>query len=155
MWRRRTSLIVAFLCLALFVLGVSYSTRKRIDLSSALQVRIQHDPEGLLDFRDIAPFRWDQIFIFRPYSSHAVINKALGFQWKDVEESIISQSDSVNLIVLVDEHRVVHWCELPRSICDLSNVASTNGYTRENAIFQICVKNSVCRLCTIKDSRQK
>lgn len=88
------------------------------------------------DFAADPAFAWDRMYVFGCYSSRASIEKALGFSWPDFSKTSIESSDGVLLVVFVNKGKVVGWYEQPRSI-DLGYLASDQGYTRSEAVFDV------------------
>lgn len=102
-----------------------------------LSAAIRAGPPGaVLDLAQVAPFDWDRVYFFGPYSSHDEIERQLGFRWRDVGRTNIYMSDTEVLVVFVKQGRVVEWFEHSR-VEDLSNLARAQGYTREEARFRI------------------
>lgn len=74
--------------------------------------------------------------VFGCYSSRESVEKALGFPWSDFSKSAIESSDSVVLVVFVQNRKVVGWYEQPRTI-ELGGLANERGYARSEADFEI------------------
>lgn len=68
------------------------------------------------DFAADPAFTWDRMHVFGCYSSRESVEKALGFPWSDFSKSAIESSDSVVLVVFVQNGKVVGWYEQPRTI---------------------------------------
>ncbi|MFO0912060.1 MAG: hypothetical protein U0795_03825 [Pirellulales bacterium] len=87
------------------------------------------------DFADPG-FAWDKMYVFGCYSSRESVEKTLGFSWPDFGRTSIESSDSVVLVVFVEQGRVVGWYEQPRGI-ELGYLANDKGYARSEARFDI------------------
>lgn len=105
------------------------STRSRLESAVAAGARS-------FDFAVDPSFAWDRMYVFGCYSSRASVENALGFTWPDFSKTTIESSDSVVLVVFVQNRRVVAWYEQPRTI-ELGGLANTNGYSRAEARFQV------------------
>src|SRR6266496_1585478 len=88
------------------------------------------------DFAGDPTFAWDRVFVFDCYSSQASVEKALGFKWADFRRTTIDSSDSVVLVVFVQNGKVVDWYEQPRTI-ELGGLANETGYSCSEAQFKI------------------
>jgi hypothetical protein len=89
-----------------------------------------------IDFAAETSFAWDRLFIFHCYSSQANVEKALGFRWPGFRHATIDLSDSVHLVVFMNEGGIAYWYEQPRTI-DMSEIANEVGYLRTDAKFSI------------------
>jgi hypothetical protein len=129
---------VFVVCLGLCLLaGFSCWLVLRPDrVSSALSEQIRRGPGTMVDFAQAAPFAWDRVYVFGPYTSHEHIHKSLGFHWGGIERTTIELNDGVNLVVFVRGRRVVHWFEHARHE-ELGDVTDPNGYAREETKFRV------------------
>jgi hypothetical protein len=91
----------------------------------------------MIDFAEIAPFPWDRVYIFRPYSSREHIESSLGFHWEGARWTSIDSGKSVNLVVFVRNGTVVSWFEHPRCDGDMLDLDDPNGFAREQAQFRV------------------
>ncbi len=76
------------------------------------------------------------MFVFGPYTSESDVEKSLGFQWPDYHRSSIRSSDSICLVVFVQDKSIVHWYDQPRSI-ELGRIVNANGYAPSEAQFVV------------------
>lgn len=88
------------------------------------------------DFAADSAFAWGRMYVFGCYSSRASVEKALGFKWPGFDETTIELSDSVVLVVFVQNGKVVDWYEQPRSV-ELGYLANAKGYTPSEAVFDV------------------
>jgi hypothetical protein len=89
-----------------------------------------------LDLSTAAPFEWDAVFFFQPYSAQSTIEQALGCPWPDYEKSGIGHNEAFSLILFMNRGEIVAWCMNPRNNGDFATVYSTQGYTKAD-VFQI------------------
>lgn len=76
------------------------------------------------------------MYVFGCYSNRASVEKVLGFSWPDFSKTTIESSDSVVLVVFVQNGNVTAWYEQTRSI-ELGGLVNDKGYTRLEAHFKI------------------
>jgi hypothetical protein len=114
---------------------------------------VQRGPGATVDFTRVAPFAWDRLYVFGPYTPPEQIHASLGFHWGGVEGTSIQESDGVNLVVFVKDGQVVHWFEHPRHRGELEAVADPRGYAREEAQFQVCLVGAEQRLALAKPAK--
>jgi hypothetical protein len=109
--------------------GGASSTRSRLEsavTSGAMSFDFAADPK----------FSWGRMYVFDCYSSRASVEKTLGFPWPDFSKTTIESSDSVVLVVFLQNGAVVDWYEQPRTI-ELGHLANEKGYSRTEAVFGI------------------
>jgi hypothetical protein len=88
------------------------------------------------DFSGDSSFAWDRMCVFDCYSSRASVEKTLGFSWPEFSKTTIESSDSVVLVVFVQNGKVVGWYEQPRTI-EMGHLANDKGYSRSEAVFKV------------------
>jgi hypothetical protein len=108
-------------------------------ISRPLWQRIQRGPGTTVDLATVAPFAWDRVFIFGPYTSSREVDKRLGFHWDEYWQTGIEASKGYNLVVFVRGQRVVRWFEHARNRGELEELAQENGFARADAKFQVQV----------------
>jgi hypothetical protein len=106
------------------------------NLSLVLSKQMRRGPGATVDLAEVAPFAWDRVYVFGPYTPHDYIDTCLGFHWGEVESTTIDMHEGVNLVVFVRDAEVVHWFEHPRNE-ELEDLADPNGYAREQAKFKV------------------
>ena len=50
-------------------------------------------PGTTVDFAEVAPFAWDRVYFFGPYTPRERIHTSLGFHWPGVESTTIEWDD--------------------------------------------------------------
>lgn len=88
------------------------------------------------DFAADPAFNWDRMYVLDCYSSRESAEKVLNFSWPEFSKTTIESSDSVVLVVFVENRKVVGWFEQPRRI-ELGAIANEKGYARSEAGFKI------------------
>ena len=109
--------------------GQAPSTESRLEAAVASNATT-------FDFASDSAFDWDRMYIFACYSSRESVETALGFTWPDFGKTTIQSSDSVLLVVFVQNGEVVGWYEQPRTI-DVIALANDRGYARSEAVFDV------------------
>jgi hypothetical protein len=110
------------------------------DLSATINQAIQLSSsraDKTFSLKSATNFTWDKVYVFTPYTSHEEIQKALGFQWRQVECTTISTFDSINLLVFVQGKQVVKFAELSRGIVVNFVPKTQQGLSVQNAVFVI------------------
>lgn len=88
------------------------------------------------DFAGDTAFTWDRMYVLGCYCSRESAEKVLGFPWPEFSKTTIESSDSVVLVVFVENRKVVGWYEQPRRI-ELGGLVNEKGYARSEAVFKI------------------
>lgn len=103
-----------------------------------------------LELAAATEFDWDRGHVFRPYAGAMVVNRGLGFRWKD-EDFHGPHNDGTQLIVFVRDGRVVEDGEMPRCLPDFIGAKELEtGIDRERAIFTLQPRDARCWLATPK-----
>ena len=125
------------LCVCIVVAASGWLFMQSRSVSSALAKAVQRGPGTTIDFAELAPFAWDRLYVFHPYTAGEDVDDALGFHWDGFRHTSIPMNDGVNLVEFVREGEVVYWFEFPRH-CELGGLANPKGYAGEEARFVIC-----------------
>jgi hypothetical protein len=134
--RRRATVICLSLCV---MAGLGYWIFLRyFAVPWALSAQMRRGPGATVDFTEVAPFAWERIHFFAPYTPHDQIHGSLGFAWEGVERTTIHWNEGVNLVVFVRGAKVVYWFEHTRHE-ELAELAGPHGYPREQARFTVYV----------------
>lgn len=128
---RTLTILIAWLCLV----GCSDGRGQAASTQARLELSVDSSAAAF-DFADDPAFAWDRMHVFSCYSTRETVERSLGFLWRDFGNTTIESSDSVILVVFVQNGRVVGWYEQPRSI-DLDRLANQRGYSRSEALFDI------------------
>ncbi len=109
--------------LSIFFIDRSYSKQNQAALQQMLISKIEEEQfttdEIELDFEELFDFKWDKVYVFKPYTPIDEVNKQLGFTWLGAKSTGIDYRDDVNLIVFVENNQVAQYIELPRSYGDI------------------------------------
>jgi hypothetical protein len=128
------ALAAGLLCVAV---GLGVWLRPENSVSLALLEQVRQGPGAVVDFAQIAPFAWDRLYIFGPYTPPEEIDACLGFHWSEYWRTSIRGNKGHNLVMFVREGRVVHWFEHPRNCGELEELADPKGYARAEAKFEV------------------
>jgi hypothetical protein len=114
-----------------------WSVMPSASVSRSLAEQIRRGAGARVDFAEVAPFAWDRVFIFGPYTSPSAIEACLGFPWQGASGSGINSNKSCSLVVFVRDGAVVCWFDHPRRDGDLVELADPKGYSRQEATFRV------------------
>ena len=133
-------IIATFVCICLLCCAAGYycwSVMPSASVSRLLADEVHRGAGTVVDFSHVAPFAWDRVFVFHPYTPRTHIDACLGFPWDGSKWSEIESSDGVNLVVFVRDGAVVCWFDHSRRDGELVALADPKGYTREEAKFRV------------------
>jgi hypothetical protein len=105
-------------------------------VSWALSEQMRRGPGTVVDFAALAPFAWDRVHVFGPYTTKECVHSCLGFDWDGVERTRIGYGKGVNLVVFVHRMAVVHWFDHERRE-ELGALADPRGYARDQVRFTV------------------
>ena len=138
--KKRTLMIVcgALLVGALGWTALSALSSRDSSISVPLWRQIKKGTDTTVDFATIAPFAWDRVFIFGPYTSSQEVDRRLGFHWSEYWQTNIDKFEGYNLVLFVREAKVARWFEHPRNQGELEGLAEAkNGFARGDAKFRV------------------
>lgn len=87
----------------------------------------QKDSVNSVNLADLAPYRWDSLYIFPPRTSAAAVGSAMGIEWEGAERSGIAQVDTAALLVFTQGGEVVAATMHPREYGDFVPSATVVG----------------------------
>lgn len=136
---------VRILCVAAAALAVSAWLVARDAPARALRDEVLRGPGATVDLARVAPFAWDRVFIFGPYTPNEEIQERLGFRWEGVDRTSIMWSEDIHLLVFVRDGEVAYWFEHPRKYGDFVVIGGDGGcawlapasYARDEATFEV------------------
>ena len=85
----------------------------------------QKDSVDSVNLADLAPYRWDSLYIFPPHTTPAAVDSTLGMDWGGAEGSGIAQVDTAALLVFTSGGEVVAATMHPREYGDFVPSATT------------------------------
>jgi hypothetical protein len=88
-----------------------------------------------VDFSKISSFKWDKLYIFRPYRSPQEIDNILGAFWLGSRFTSIASNDRITLLVFVQNGEVVQSLELSREMADFAMADNMKGYDFQKSCF--------------------
>lgn len=97
----------------------------------------QKEPPDSINLADIAPFRWDRLYIFAPHTSAQAVDQALGVTWVGAERSGIAQVDTAALLVFMVGDDIVAATMHPRAYGDFVPSAGGPPRTPARAVFRV------------------
>lgn len=137
---RRSILITGGFLLSLtgllFTLLIPVVQRNQLQTALSRSVRMYRvGYASHIDLQTFTGFEWDQLYIFPPYMPLDSIDESLGFSWSRSIQTSIPSNDEINLLVFLNEDRVVRWIEVPRNTADFAQIAAESPFTPQNARF--------------------
>ena len=139
--RRKRILWLCILALCAVAGGFYWSLIPSRSVSRAFAEEIRKGPGTVVDLARVAPFAWDRVFVFRPYTPSGQIDTCLGFHWNGARWSAIDSCKGVNLVVFARDAAVVCWFDYPRVDGDLIGLAGPKGFARDEAKFHVTLDN--------------
>jgi len=110
---------------------VNHNKELEKSISSAIEVKGVEE----IDLSSLTDFDWEKVYIFGPYTTQEMINEKLGVNYKD--PSSIDYRDDINLIVFLDNNKVVQYAEITRKYGDLLIETNDGFITPSDATLKI------------------
>ncbi|WP_349568772.1 hypothetical protein [Azotobacter salinestris] len=75
-----------------------------------------------VDLSIVGPVSWERVCILSPYSTNQAAEQILGFKWDAESKTSISVDDGINVLIFIEDQRVVGYAEHPRNMGDFSKL---------------------------------
>lgn len=103
-------------------------------VSDEITRQFQSSGRTFVNLDKVLPVAWDKVCILGPYSTSKHAQETLGFAWPVEQQSIVSTSDHIALLLFVKDSKIVELVEHPRRDGDFANL-SRQCFAREQATF--------------------
>jgi hypothetical protein len=123
-----------FLVLVWVLLTLPSCESPTLNLSEEITRQFQSSGRTFVNLAKVLPSVWDKVCILGPYSTSKHAYDTLGFAWPVETHSTISVSDSIALLLFVNNKEIVEFVEHPRRDGDFANL-SRQCFAREKATF--------------------
>ena len=101
---------------------------------------------GTISFSSVTAFKWDQVFVFTPYTPKTYIDAQLGYDWPNSAKSRLESSKAGYLIVFVKAGSVVSYCEFSRHYGDFELFNSGPAFAFGSDAFRVTRDTNFNRL---------
>lgn len=101
------------------------------------ELLLKKDSVQTVNLAELAPFRWDRLYIFAPHTSATTVEQALGEPWIGAERSNIAQLDTATLLVFMAGKEIVAATMQPREYGDFTPAASSSPLSPAQALFRV------------------
>jgi hypothetical protein len=108
-----------------------------LELSAAIAARFRQGHGTILQMGVLAPFQWERLYVFPPYSSPEQIDRELGFACPSWRRADIDRRDDVTLLVFVADRRITRHLAHNRGKGDFAGLHRAAGYSRAEAAFVV------------------
>ena len=87
---------------------------------------------------DAAPFPWNELFVFPPYTTAEIMEKTLGFPWNDATRVDLGSAEGAVVLAFVLNRQVVRYVRLKRHPVDFAPFPPIPNWrlSRRSAIFK-------------------
>ncbi len=112
---KKTALIIVILAvgiLAAMQISDLFVIRGNTDTFTYNLLSIPNREEDVLDLSSLAPFEWEKLYVFDPYTTKADIQRVIGFEWYAIRKN--TNDDDMQMI-FVNKDRVTGYCHGPAS----------------------------------------
>jgi hypothetical protein len=107
--------------------------------AAAIVAQVRSGPGHPLVLSELAPFRWDRVCLFGPYTTAQEVVQITGLPEAARATHGIESNESIDLLLFVEGDRIVREVELPRTGGDFAPELLRKCYSRRDAIFAVRV----------------
>ena len=93
--------------------------------------------DSILSISTLTSFEWSDLYVFKPYTPIDEIHSTLGFEWEQAESTMIQHAEGFNLLVFVNDKRVVSFVKVPRNYGDFYRITVSGPFARDNSSFVV------------------
>jgi hypothetical protein len=133
--KTRALLVTVVTCIAVAMGYWAFSPSARF--SRALAREVENGANASISIRSLPAPPWQTFYVFGPYTPASEVDRVLGFEWQSGSKQSLELGEGFNLLVLVNNQRVVISAEYPRNKGDFSTQALFRPFTSETAIFRV------------------
>ena len=141
---------LATVCLALCACGWRVTGDPEAEaafVESLRKVVRGHGEISQFDLAEATTFDWSVAYVFRPYASEEVVNKAVGTK---VDSRGLHHRDDINLLIFAKNSEVVLTVEVSRGVCDFVHPAKDTHFRVANGSAQFQVTKDDADHCVAK-----
>ncbi len=104
------------------------------DLEEAIYTVVEDENNREISVGALTDFKWDQAFLFEPYTPDEQMEKELGVEFED--PSNLRSRDDIYLLVFMDDGKVIQYAEVDRQGSDFS-IGGVEYLTPEQDVIEI------------------
>ena len=106
-------------------------------MSYVLAEQVERGVGTSVNLADLAPFRWDRMYVFGPGTPIETVRDSVGAPWPGLARYGRATPDTVSLLVFVAERQVLAAAAHPRRRGDFAPARTGRGYAPSEAIFRV------------------
>lgn len=132
--------LVAVVCATLLVAGCSRDSAilaRGEAMSYVLAEQVDRGVGTSVNLADLAPFRWDRLYVFGPGTPMATVRDSVGALWPGAERYGRATPDTVDLLVFTANRTVLAASAHPRRHGDFAPERAGRGYAPAEAVFRV------------------
>ncbi|XXM72373.1 hypothetical protein ACQ0QQ_00270 [Lysinibacillus sphaericus] len=123
---------------ALLILLLAGCSQNKIqhnkDLEESTHTVVEDEKNNGITVESITDFKWDQAYLFEPYTPEDQMEKQMGVEFED--RSNLRSRDDIYLLVFKYKGKAVQYAELDRKKCDFS-IGSNEFLTPDKDLIEI------------------
>ncbi|KSU64528.1 hypothetical protein AS034_01435 [[Bacillus] enclensis] len=127
-------LIISFLFIVLVAGCNQKSIKHNKDLEESIFTIVDDENNSEISVGALTDFKWDQAFLFEPYTPDEQMEKELGVEFED--PSNLRSRDDIYLLVFLHGGEVVQYAEIDRQGADFS-IGGVEFLTPEQDVIEI------------------
>ena len=106
-------------------------------ISDAIGATVERGPGTRLVLVEQAPFVWEKVCVFGPYSGDDQIDELTGVPGAAKRAHGINSNDGINVLMFIDHGQVIESVAHPRNRGDFGPELVKTCYSREQAVFLV------------------
>ncbi|OIU71684.1 hypothetical protein [Rossellomorea aquimaris] len=88
------------------------------DLEESIYTVVENEKNSEITVAPLTDFKWDQAFLFHPYTPQEQMEKQMGVEFED--RSNLRSRDDIYLLVFLHDGKAIQYAEMDRKQCDFS-----------------------------------
>jgi hypothetical protein len=129
--------VAAGIAIAIFFAAISTIFGRSSSFSGALAKEVGKGEGTIIRIQQLTPFPWERFYVYGPYTPVSKIEETLGFSWPGAKKTDIEMSEGFNLLVFVNDKKIMKYVMQPRNKGDFTQDSQSNPFAPEDAVFTV------------------
>lgn len=106
-----------------FLMLLTACSGDNAQISTQIVEQLEAKPTAPINLAIVGPSSWERVCVLGPYTNNERVEKVLGFKWDAEAKTSIAGNDGVNVLVFIQDKKVIAYTEHPRNKGDFSKMS--------------------------------